>query len=138
MYHVLNRGNGRMRLFPKDADFAAFKDVLAEGLERYPVDLLTECLMSNHWSRRPSEASCRDATAPHEGESRAAPGLGGRHPRAPPPRALPHPRGWTPACLPACLPPACRGGAGRCRHRQAQAGTRGGSRASRCRTTGTS
>ena len=46
MYHVLNRGNGRMRLFPKDADFAAFKDVLAEGLQRYPVDLLTYCLMS--------------------------------------------------------------------------------------------
>jgi len=135
MYHVLNRGNGHMRLFHKDADFAAFKDVLAEGLERYPVDLLTYCLMSDHWSRRPNGASCRDATAPHEGESRAAHGLGGRHPRAPPPRALPHPRGWTPACLPACLPPACRGGlsagaaqagAGRCRHRQGRPVCRGG------------
>ena len=46
IYHVLNRGNGRMRLFHKDADFAAFQDVLAEGLQRYPVDLLTYCLMS--------------------------------------------------------------------------------------------
>lgn len=41
VYSVLNRGNGRMRLFDKDADFAAFKRVLAEGLERHPVDLLT-------------------------------------------------------------------------------------------------
>ncbi len=49
VYHVLNRGNGRMRLFHKDADFAAFERVLAEGLTRYPVDLLTYCLMGNHW-----------------------------------------------------------------------------------------
>ena len=49
IYHVLNRGNGRMRLFHKDADYAAFERVLAQGLERYPVDLLTYCLMANHW-----------------------------------------------------------------------------------------
>jgi len=49
VYHVLNRGNGRMELFHKDADFCAFEKVLAEGLERYPVDLLTYCLMGNHW-----------------------------------------------------------------------------------------
>ncbi len=49
VYHALNRGNGRMRLFHKDEDFAAFERVLAEGLERYPVDLLTYCLMGNHW-----------------------------------------------------------------------------------------
>ena len=49
VFHVLNRGNGRQRLFRKDADFAAFERVLAEGLKRYPVDLLTYCLMGNHW-----------------------------------------------------------------------------------------
>lgn len=49
IYHVLNRGNGRMRLFHKDADFDAFERVLGEALQRYPVDLLTYCLMSNHW-----------------------------------------------------------------------------------------
>lgn len=49
VYHVLNRGNGRLRLFRKDADFEAFERVLGEGLERYPVDLLTYCLMGNHW-----------------------------------------------------------------------------------------
>ena len=49
IYHVLNRGNGRMRLFRKDGDFAAFEDVLAQGLLRYPVELLTYCLMDNHW-----------------------------------------------------------------------------------------
>ena len=49
MYHVLNRGNGRMRLFHKNGDFDAFQRVLIEGLQRYPVDLLTYCLMPNHW-----------------------------------------------------------------------------------------
>lgn len=49
IYHVLNRGNGRMDLFHKDEDFAAFERVLAEGLQRYPVELLTYCLMRNHW-----------------------------------------------------------------------------------------
>ncbi len=49
IYHVLNRGNGRMRLFHKDMDFDAYERVLAEGLKRYPVDLLTYCLMPNHW-----------------------------------------------------------------------------------------
>jgi len=49
IYHVLNRGNGRMQLFHKPGDFEAFLKVLSEGLERYPVELLTYCLMSNHW-----------------------------------------------------------------------------------------
>ena len=48
-YHVLNRGNGRARIFRKEADFLAFVRVLAEGLRRYPVDLLCWCLMHNHW-----------------------------------------------------------------------------------------
>ena len=49
VYHVLNRGNGRMRLFHKDEDFAAFERIIAEGLNRYPVELFTYCLMPNHW-----------------------------------------------------------------------------------------
>ena len=49
VYHVLNRGNGRMRIFHKLGDFEAFERVLAEGLQRYPVELLTYCLMPNHW-----------------------------------------------------------------------------------------
>ena len=49
IYRVLNRGNGRMRLFHKAEDYDAFERVLAEGLEHYPVDLLTYCLMPNHW-----------------------------------------------------------------------------------------
>lgn len=38
-----------MRIFRKGGDYQAFERVLAEGLERYPVELLTYCLMPNHW-----------------------------------------------------------------------------------------
>jgi len=49
-YHVLNRGNGRMTIFHKDGDYAAFLRVLGEGLSRCPsVQLHAYCLMPNHW-----------------------------------------------------------------------------------------
>ena len=34
--HVLNRGNGRMKLFHKPADYDAFSNLLGEALERVP------------------------------------------------------------------------------------------------------
>jgi len=49
LYHVLNRGNGRSRIFYKDRDFLAFLRILAQGAERFGVDVLCWCLMSNHW-----------------------------------------------------------------------------------------
>ncbi len=33
-YHVLNRANGRLRMFRKADDFEAFERVLAEGVDR--------------------------------------------------------------------------------------------------------
>ena len=38
-----------MRLFRKPGDYQAFEQVLMEGMQRYPVELLTYCLMPNHW-----------------------------------------------------------------------------------------
>ena len=48
-YHVLNRANGRLRLFKKAADFAAFEQVIAEAHERVPLRILGYTLMGNHW-----------------------------------------------------------------------------------------
>lgn len=48
-YHVLNRGNARNTIFHKDEDYAAFERILAEGLERYQVELFAYQLMPNHW-----------------------------------------------------------------------------------------
>ena len=48
-YHVLNRGNGRAEVFHKDADFAAFLDLMAEANERLPLRILGYALMPNHF-----------------------------------------------------------------------------------------
>ncbi len=40
VYHVLNRANGRLRIFKKAGDFSAFEKILAEGLARFPMRLL--------------------------------------------------------------------------------------------------
>ena len=49
VYHVLNRANGRLRLFKKDEDFEGFERVLLEAHRRVPIRILSWCLMSNHW-----------------------------------------------------------------------------------------
>lgn len=49
LYHVINRGNQRQRIFRKPGDYVAFEKILAEGLTRFPVKLLAYCLMPNHW-----------------------------------------------------------------------------------------
>jgi putative transposase len=49
IYHVLNRANGKLHIFKKADDFAAFEQILAEGLARFKMRLCGYCLMSNHW-----------------------------------------------------------------------------------------
>lgn len=49
VFHVLNRGVGRMRLFLKAADFAAFERTIEKTLESCPMRICAYCLMSNHW-----------------------------------------------------------------------------------------
>lgn len=50
VYHMLNRANGRVTIFRKDADYEAFERILAEALEHVPgMRLLAYCLMPNHW-----------------------------------------------------------------------------------------
>jgi putative transposase len=49
-YHVLNRGNGRMGVFRKADDYAAFVGLLGEAKRRVGgVELFEFCLMPNHW-----------------------------------------------------------------------------------------
>ena len=49
MFHVLNRGVGRMRLFRKVADYEAFERVIEHTLESAPLRICAYCLMPNHW-----------------------------------------------------------------------------------------
>ena len=50
VYHVLNRGVGRMTLFDDEQDYLAFERVLIQAVERLPqVRVLGYCVMPNHW-----------------------------------------------------------------------------------------
>jgi putative transposase len=49
VFHVLNRGVGRMRLFDKAADYIAFEKVLEETLGLCPMRVCAYCVMPNHW-----------------------------------------------------------------------------------------
>lgn len=48
-YHVLNRGNARGEVFHKEADYAAFVDLLWAAKERLPMRILGYVLMPNHF-----------------------------------------------------------------------------------------
>jgi len=49
VYHVLNRGVGRRKLFEKPADYAAFEEIVQETLAKHPLRICAHCLMPNHW-----------------------------------------------------------------------------------------
>ena len=44
VYHVLNRGNGRLQIFRKPGDYQAFLDLLILGKERAQVEIFGFCL----------------------------------------------------------------------------------------------
>ena len=49
VFHVLNRGVARMRVFEKAGDYEAFERVLGETLAEAPMRICAYCLMTNHW-----------------------------------------------------------------------------------------
>ncbi len=48
-YHVLNRRVGRLPLFEKPADYAAFEAILADAHESTRLRIVAYCLMPTHW-----------------------------------------------------------------------------------------
>jgi putative transposase len=47
--HVMNRGNRRVTIFRKPADYQAFIDILIEASRQFRVKLIAFSLMPNHW-----------------------------------------------------------------------------------------
>ncbi len=47
--HVINRGNGRERVFLDEADYAAFVELIGGACERVGMPLAACCLMPNHF-----------------------------------------------------------------------------------------
>ena len=61
-YHIINRGNGRARVFHGEADYREFVKLMAAAGERLAPRLLAYCLMPNHvhlvlWPREDGEVS---------------------------------------------------------------------------------
>jgi REP element-mobilizing transposase RayT len=49
VYHVLNRAVGRVTLFDKPADYAAFEKVIRQAWERTGMRLLSYAAMPDYW-----------------------------------------------------------------------------------------
>ena len=49
VFHVLNRGVRKARLFETDDDYHAFLDTMVSALDRQPVAVFAYCLMPNHF-----------------------------------------------------------------------------------------
>ena len=49
IYHVINRGNCKQKVFHKDHDFINFIKLMRDAKERYPIKILAYCLMPNHF-----------------------------------------------------------------------------------------
>ena len=49
LYHAMNRGNNRARVFFAADDYRTFLEALAKTQQRYPFRLYGYCLMTNHF-----------------------------------------------------------------------------------------
>jgi putative transposase len=49
IYHVINRADGRRRVFRSHKDYRRFSEVLAQAVERFQMRLLAYCIMPTHW-----------------------------------------------------------------------------------------
>lgn len=49
VYHILNRGHDRRKLFPSPTDFKTFKEIITRYKQKYQFDIYHYCLMLNHF-----------------------------------------------------------------------------------------
>ena len=49
IYHIINRGHNRQRLFRESKDYIKFKDILRHYRKRYRFKLFHYCIMANHF-----------------------------------------------------------------------------------------
>ncbi|OGZ08777.1 MAG: hypothetical protein A3D65_03190 [Candidatus Lloydbacteria bacterium RIFCSPHIGHO2_02_FULL_50_13] len=49
IYHVINRANGRVRMFHSDKDYQHFESLLEEAKELTGMRILAYAIMPNHW-----------------------------------------------------------------------------------------
>ena len=47
--HAINRGVGRRKIFSTDRDYLAFEEMAEETFGLYPMRIMEECWLANHW-----------------------------------------------------------------------------------------
>ena len=63
VYHVINRGNARNKVFHKDDDYISFIRLLKEAIARHPVKLYAYSLMPNHFHFLMSPYQAKDLSS---------------------------------------------------------------------------
>jgi len=49
VFHAMNRGARKLRLFEHDSDYRAFRETISDVITRAPVHLYAYCIMPNHF-----------------------------------------------------------------------------------------
>lgn len=49
IYHIINRGNMRMKVFDDNEDYEYFLQLLQEGKKKEKIEIHAYCLMPNHF-----------------------------------------------------------------------------------------
>ncbi|MDP3645727.1 MAG: transposase [bacterium] len=49
VYHIINRSNGRLKIFNNEADYKDFEYLLSEVRELFDMRILAYVIMPNHW-----------------------------------------------------------------------------------------
>ena len=49
VYHVINRSNGKLKLFKKEGDFLTFEQAVLQAHRKHPLPILGWCVLDDHW-----------------------------------------------------------------------------------------
>lgn len=49
VHHIINRGNGKQKIFHKNQDYRVFVKLMRDAKKRYPINIFAYCLMPNHF-----------------------------------------------------------------------------------------
>jgi len=70
LYHILNRGDDRKKIFISETDYQKFLEYLIQAKEKFKVYLYAYCLMSNHYhllleTTQPNISQVMQISTPH-------------------------------------------------------------------------
>ncbi len=49
IYHIINRSNGRLKIFENKDDYIHFENLLEDAKKLVDMRIISYCIMPNHW-----------------------------------------------------------------------------------------